>query len=281
MGAETAQEFGEELRRERELRDVSREQLAAATKVSTRHIGALESGRYDQLPAGVFAKGFVRVIAQHLGLDSERSVAAFRHIHAGWEADCAARQRQIPTSTAGLRLSQPRRAVSSSTTVRGIGIALVLAAVTGGAAFLRTRVVARRGTAASAAPITRAESGPASLALPPAVAAATVALPMGTTLPGVVTSEQGALRSAASRGRTLTLSFREDCWAEVLVDGRLIVRGLFPKGSRREFSGGGTFTLTLGNAGVVDVLVDGRSLGALGGEHEILKNYVIDRARNG
>jgi cytoskeleton protein RodZ len=265
--AETAQQFGEELRRERELRDVSREQLSAATKVSMRHIAALESGRYEQLPAGVFSKGFVKVIALHLGLDAERAVAAFRHVHAGWEEDWAKRQRQAPTSTAGLRLSTPRRAVSSSTTVR--------AAVTGAAAFLRTRGVERRGPAASAAPVARAESGPASLALPPMVAAATVALPAGTSLPSAFSS------AAPSPGRTLSLTFRDECWAEVLVDGKLVVRGLFPKGSRREFSNGGTFTLTLGNAGAVDVVVDGRSLGVLGGDHEIVKNYVIDAARKG
>jgi len=273
--AETAQEFGEELRRERELRDVSREQLSAATKVSVRHIAALESGRYAQLPAGVFSKGFVKVIALHLGLDAERAVAAFRHVHAGWEEDCVKRQRQAPTSTAGLRLSTPRRAVSSSTTLRGIAIALVLAAVTGAAAFLRTRSVDRRSPAASAAPVARAESGPASLALPPMVAAATVALPAGTSLPSAFSS------AAPSPGRTLSLTFRDECWAEVLVDGKLVVRGLFPKGSRREFSNGGTFTLTLGNAGAVDVVVDGRSLGVLGGDHEIVKNYVIDAARKG
>ena len=274
MTAETAQEFGEELRRERELRDVSREQLASATKVSMRHIAALETGRYEQLPAGVFSKGFVRVIALHLGLDAERSVTAFRHVHAGWEAECARRQHQATTNTAGLRLSQPRRSVSSSTTLRGIAIALALAAVTGAAAFLRSRGADRRGPEASTTPVARAESGPASLALPAAVAAATVALPAGAALPGAVSS-------AASRGRTLTLTFRDDCWAEVLVDGRLVVRGLFPKGSRREFVNGGTFTLTLGNAGAVDVVVDGRPLGTLGGEHEIVKNYVIDAARNG
>lgn len=275
MIAETAQEFGEELRRERELREVSREQLSGATKVSIRHITALESGRYDQLPAGVFSKGFVKVIALHLGLDAERAVAAFRHVHAGWEEECAKRQRQAPASTAGVRLSTPRRAVSSSTTLRGIAIALVLAAVTGGAAFLRTRTTDRRGPAAAAAPVASAESGPKSLALPPAVAAATVALPAGTSLPNAFSS------AAPSPGRTLSLTFRDECWAEVLVDGKLVVRGLFPKGSRREFSNGGTFTLTLGNAGAVDVVVDGRSLGTLGGENEIIKNYVIDGARKG
>ena len=254
---------------------MSREQLSAATKVSVRHIAALESGRYAQLPAGVFSKGFVKVIALHLGLDAERAVAAFRHVHAGWEEDCVKRQRQAPTSTVGLRLSTPRRAVSSSTTLRGIAIALVLAAVTGAAAFLRTRSVDRRGPAASAAPVARAESGPASLALPPMVAAATVALPAGTSLPSAFSS------AAPSPGRTLSLTFRDECWAEVRVDGKLVVRGLFPKGSRREFSNGGTFTLTLGNAGAVDVVVDGRSLGVLGGDHEIVKNYVIDAARKG
>ena len=177
-------------------------------------------------------------------------------------------------NTAGLRLSTPRRAVSSSTTLRGIAIALVLAAVTGAAAFLRTRGTERRGPAVSAAPVARAESGPASLALPPAVAAATVALPAGTSLPN---ASSGAASPAA--GRTLTLTFRDECWAEVLVDGKLAVRGLFPKGSRREFSNGGTFTLTLGNAGAVDVVVDGRSIGTLGADHEIVKNYVIDAAR--
>jgi cytoskeletal protein RodZ len=263
-GTDTAREFGEELRRERELREVSREQLAAATKVSLRHLDALESGRFERLPAAVFSRGFVRVIATHLGLDAERWTAAFRHVYARWEEE-KINTASVETTTARLRLSQPRRAVSSSTTVRALGIAILLAAVTGFAAFFRTRGGARRASLAST-PVSRAESGPASLALPPAVAAATVALP--------VASPAGSSALARS-GRTLTLTFRDECWAEVLVDGKVVVRGLFPKGARREFAGGGTFTLTLGNAGVVEVAVDGHSLDPIGGEGEVVKNYVI------
>jgi len=264
-GTDSAREFGEELRRERELREVSREQMAAATKVSLRHLAALESGRFDQLPAPVFSKGFVHVIALHLGLDAERQTAAFRHVYARWEEE-KIKPASGESPTARLRLSQPRRAVSSSTTVRALGIALLLAAVTGGAAFVRTRGGARRATLAST-PVSRAETGPASLALPPAVAAATVALPVDAP---------GGSSSLARSGRTLTLSFRDECWAEVLVDGKVVVRGLFPKGAKREFAGGGTFTLTLGNAGVVEVAVDGRSLDPIGGEGEVVKNFVIN-----
>ncbi len=85
----------------------------------------------------------------------------------------------------------------------------------------------------------------------------------------------GASSALAHSGRTLTLSFKDECWAEVRVDGKVVVRGLFPKGAKRDFAGGGTFTLTLGNAGVVEVAVDGRSLDPIGGEGEVVKNYVI------
>lgn len=263
-GTESAREFGEELRRERELREVSREQLAAATKVSLRHLDALESGRFERLPAVVFSKGFVRVIALHLGLDAERATAAFRHVYARWEED-KIKETNGETTSARLRLSQPRRAVSSSTTVRALGIAILLAAITGGAAFVRTRGNVHR-VARVNAPVARAESGPASLALPPAVAAATVALPVDAP---------AAVSGSARAGRTLTLTFKDECWAEVLVDGKVVVRGLFPKGAKREFAGGATFTLTLGNAGVVEVAVDGHSLKPIGGEGEVVKNYVI------
>ena len=81
---ETPQEFGEEIRRERELREVSLKQLAAVTKVSVRHLEALESGRFDQLPAPVFSRGFLRACASHLGLDGDRLATAFTHTYEEW-----------------------------------------------------------------------------------------------------------------------------------------------------------------------------------------------------
>lgn len=275
--AETAREFGEELRRERELREVTREQLAAATRVSVRQIEALEKGRFEHLPACVFSRGFVRSISVHLGLDVDRMVTGFRSVYENWEAETK-KNDQAPGPAAVVRLSRPRRAVSSDTTVRGLAIAALLALLTGGAAFLKSRAAdSRKAAPAAAAPASRSVTGPASLALPPAIAAATVALP--STGPGP--AAPAPLSTSVS---TLTLTFKEDCWAEVLVDGKVAVRGLFQKGTKREFRSGGTFTLTLGNAGVVEVAVDGRALEPIGGLGQVVKNYVIERgaaARNG
>jgi cytoskeletal protein RodZ len=73
--------FGENLRRERELRGVSLREIADATKISVRFLAALENDRLDVLPGGIFRRAFVREYARHLGLDAERLVADFIFAH--------------------------------------------------------------------------------------------------------------------------------------------------------------------------------------------------------
>jgi cytoskeletal protein RodZ len=61
--------FGEELRREREQRGVAVETICQTTKVSAKHIRALEAGAFGELPGGVFRRGFVRSYLGALGLE--------------------------------------------------------------------------------------------------------------------------------------------------------------------------------------------------------------------
>ena len=60
--------FCDELRWEREQRHVSIETICAVTKVSVRHVQALEAGEYGELPGGVFRKGILRSYLSVLGL---------------------------------------------------------------------------------------------------------------------------------------------------------------------------------------------------------------------
>jgi cytoskeletal protein RodZ len=69
--------FGERLRREREMRGVSVEEIAAATRISTRFLLALENEQWNQLPGGIFNRGFIRAVARYLGLDEEALVAEY------------------------------------------------------------------------------------------------------------------------------------------------------------------------------------------------------------
>lgn len=278
MPVESPQEFGEELRRERELREVTREQLADVTKVSVRQIEALETGRFEQLPARVFARGFVLALARHLGLDAERTAVAFNHVHEEWSSE--REKSKASTSTAAssdrIRLSRPRRNVSLNTTALGVGVALVLAVLTGVAAILKGRTTPPAGDAVrSEAPAEVATPVPEALRLPPSVAAASV--PVSSEMPLVepAAAKPGPQGAAPTGGRILTLTFSEDCWTEVSVDGRVVAAELYRKGTTRRFEGGRTFVLTLGNAGGVTVDVDGAAIGAVGHLGQVVKNFVI------
>ncbi len=69
--------FGENLQREREMRGVSLEEIAAATKISGRILKAIEVGDISKLPSGVYARNFIRQYARYLGLDEERVLAEY------------------------------------------------------------------------------------------------------------------------------------------------------------------------------------------------------------
>jgi cytoskeleton protein RodZ len=69
--------FGESLKREREMRGVSLDEISAATRIATRFLQAIENEQWDQLPGGVFNRGFVRAVARYLGLDEENIVAEY------------------------------------------------------------------------------------------------------------------------------------------------------------------------------------------------------------
>jgi cytoskeleton protein RodZ len=70
------------LRLERERRGVTLETMSALTKLSLRQLLNLETENYNELPGGVFRKGFVRSYVGALGLEEmdwlERFEASYR-----------------------------------------------------------------------------------------------------------------------------------------------------------------------------------------------------------
>jgi cytoskeletal protein RodZ len=63
--------FGDDLRTERLSRGIALEQITAVTKISQRHLQALEQNQFRTLPGGILNKGIVRGYAGALGLDQQ------------------------------------------------------------------------------------------------------------------------------------------------------------------------------------------------------------------
>ena len=69
--------FGERLRREREMRGVSLEEIVATTKIGRRLLLALEEEQFDLLPGGIFNKSYVKAYAKCVGIDEDEAVAEY------------------------------------------------------------------------------------------------------------------------------------------------------------------------------------------------------------
>ena len=69
--------FGDKFRKERERQGIKLEDVSNSTKIGSRMLRAIEDEHFDQLPGGVFNKGFIRAYAKYLGLDEEETIASY------------------------------------------------------------------------------------------------------------------------------------------------------------------------------------------------------------
>jgi transcriptional regulator with XRE-family HTH domain len=70
-------EFGPSLRRERECRGITLEQVAAKTKIAASLFAAMERNDFSRWPHGIFRRSFLRAYAEVVGLDADELVRRF------------------------------------------------------------------------------------------------------------------------------------------------------------------------------------------------------------
>jgi len=73
--------FGEDLRMERLNRGIALEKITEVTKISPRHLRALEENEFRVLPGGILNKGIVRGYVSVLGLDELDWVSRFQRAY--------------------------------------------------------------------------------------------------------------------------------------------------------------------------------------------------------
>jgi hypothetical protein len=65
------------LKKARETRGITLDDVSLTTKIGTRFLRAMEEEHFEQLPGGIFNKGFVRAYARCVGIDEDQTVADY------------------------------------------------------------------------------------------------------------------------------------------------------------------------------------------------------------
>lgn len=75
----------------------------------------------------------------------------------------------------------------------------------------------------------------------------------------------------------LGIRAKEDCWIQLKADGRMIFQNILKKGRYESWQADQKIEFSLGNAGVVDLEVNGKLVSNLGRRGQVIKNIVITR----
>jgi cytoskeletal protein RodZ len=284
--------FGEYLRREREMRGVSLEEISTATKISIRFLQAIENEELSKLPGGIFTRSFVRTYARYLGLDEERALA-----------DCQLAGHQKPE--VDIRRIPANRARPSGAASRTRIIALLLAGVllaSGYALFRYSRRIMEQQsstpmvippsttapatnpppTAAPVQPTTPAqpENNPSlsTTSASPTAGAATApgTLQGGPPSPGAKANppNQSATSEATSAvaahtDLVLQVAATEHVWVAVDADGKTVLQKVLNPNEVENLKAIDSFDVTIGSAQGVVLTLNGVTLKPLGRRGEV------------
>jgi cytoskeleton protein RodZ len=262
--------FGEELRREREIRGISLKEISDATKISKRFLEAIERNDHRTLPAPVFTRGFVREYARYLGLNAEEMVNRYNYAAAGDD--------RIEKSAHLERLVTPQPTPMPNVRKKGIPppyaridrniyitiLIIILLAAVGWWAFRYKRQRAMEMVEAAAHPAA-ATAAPVPKAATPAPAPAQTA-----TQPPATNPNPDLLR--------LTINLNDDSWITLLADGKTVVSDELKRGDTRTFEAKDEFRFkTVGNAGGVALTVNGIDVPSLGRDRQVIHDRIFDR----
>jgi cytoskeleton protein RodZ len=287
--------LGANLKRERELRGISLEEISKATKISRRLLESLETDRFDSLPGGIFRKSFLRSYAKYLGMNEEQVLHEYT---LAFESTPPNPDERPP---AGKIQREPKR--FWALLIAGLLALLILGLVY---FFLKTHQSSVHESVSPGvqSPLpskteidsTHPAREPQNLAPPPLSSTENAAVQPGTPANALVSTSQSDVNPSTSAvnpqfkvlgelvkkpepptspsgisdepvsvGQTeLTLEAAELTWISVASGENKLFTGMLKPKETKKFSLQAPLNLILGNAGGVTAVVDGQLLAPLG-----------------
>lgn len=248
---ESSVSFGDWLRRQREMREISLRDIADRTKISLRYLEAMEDNRFDLLPAPIFAKGFLREYARYVGLSPDEVVNHYLSVQ---QPGANEEEAKKDATLAGQR---PHRPKPVRNWTYGLFLALAVLVLIGLVAALAWYAQQRR-------------DDPAADVTPPPIAAPPMPEPAPVTEPLPTPDRPKAPLE-------VTLDFTAACWIEVMADGKRVLAQEMAQGESLPIEAQQSVVLvTLGDANAAEIQVNGLPYPLNGKPGEVMRDVTIN-----
>jgi cytoskeleton protein RodZ len=288
--------LGTQLKRAREQRGVGLDEIAQTTKIGTRFLRALETDQYDQLPGGIFNKGFIRAYARAVGMDEDQAIADYV---AATEPSVGKVEGAAPVTVGRMveLRAEAERGDAGDLPWGAFALVLVLGALglAGWGLYSREHRAKQTKSEQNAATSSGVTAAPEA-ALPPAAtstatvgtvgsttaptgseqpsAVKTVTPVAGSPAPGTGAGAAAASPSLAPAGATpgyfsVRVNVREDSWVSISADGKMILQGRFLAPVEKSVKATKQVIVQTQNAGGLDFSVNGKGLPRQGKTDEV------------
>jgi cytoskeleton protein RodZ len=283
--------FGEYLKKAREKKKLSLEQIASQTRIQETHLRALESEDFANLPAKVFAKGFVRSYAKALDLDEEETLQRFLETSGSFYEQI---QPEQPQPHAQVKLEAAPRSRMNWNLVVAVLVVIAVGAVWYGLPKQQETPIALPEPEISSPAETSQESIPPlsdpqesiapvtpvdSVPTPPSSPISVPALPTPKPIipPPVepippTAPAQPAIEITADGSHTLEIEATQLTWVVVQSDKQAPNEALLQPGQRITWKANKQFLVTLGNAAGVVIRLNGETKGPFGKPGQVVRN---------
>lgn len=295
--------IGEFFKHVRETKRLTMDEVAMKTRIHPEFLKALEEENFAKLPDQVFVKGFVRSYARSLGLDEDEAIRRFDETSGAFYTKQDERERlRVKQVEDERRRKANKKAVA---VVAGIGLVCLALMFTKEQSTLvterppsvretvqrpvppplkpvETAVKPERAAPSDVRPVTQAgQAKPSGNA--PAVATTPaperpVAPPAAPNPPTPPSVESPPLaEETVLQPLKLDLHALELTWVLVQVDDGLPQEALMKRGDRANWVAQERFVVTLGNAGGVQVDLNGKPQGPFGPSGKVVRDIVLLR----
>src|ERR1017187_7666117 len=278
--------FGDKLRREREMRKISLDEIAAATKIGTRSLKALEDENFSILPGGIFNKGFVRSYARFLGLNEDNAVADYQAAVTEQPVSVEKIVAQSAMAKASrLAAQQARESSDKSGVWRAVAfLALACAVAFGGyQAFRHGYFKALKRPSLHRQMKQQAQNAahppPAPLQQPPPAPTGATdrsPAPQAVTQSAVATPKQASPAVAPIASEfTVSIKTSEESWLSVTADGKRAFQRLFAANEQQSVTAKSKIEIKIGNPNGTEISLNGKPL-ALSGSLDHPRTVTVD-----
>lgn len=239
-------DIGDRLKEAREALGLTLEAVEEETKIRRKYIKAMEEEQFHILPGPIYAKAFLKNYAKFLKLDAGEILEIYNQkfaLEENQETSKRSPEKQVEVGASGR--SRYRLYFAIAVVILGL-VVFVYYGV--------TRMVSSRD-------INEGDSGQ-------------IPLPSSeqVQVPGDQQKPARQEPPAETTGVHLVLNVKDaESWVGVEADGSPVFQGLLSAGQSKSFEAKEKIFITLGNAGAVEVVYNGKNLGFLGGSGDVVK----------